>query len=710
MNPLLTCSTGLITFLALSCAGAAEFADLNPGVPSAWPQSYTVKRDKQSGLLTLATTYYRVDQDLRRGGVISRVRLSYGNAENLLVRPLEAFIRDENGNEYSNRNDAAPRVGHTTEGLTEVVTVDSALVDGQGVAAKGVRLKTRLEYRWGYIKVRQEFVSRGDSVRFTELCAASTTLAPSLTSYGYREGITEETGAQPLSFGSCRWGEIASGKMNPIAIQTNYVPRYVMFAERGREGIEWFQSSNIAQWDLQVAGKRGHAEFLVRKTADPAGVQLKLSPYRGDEPLALTTAVFEYYVGIPLREPFAREPWFHTSFNRNRGDWVATDQVKRWAQSGIQTVHCHNDGDYYSDGLFWRDGSYPPYPDMGRYDKVIADCHATGIRVATYFSNKELHPDTPEFQASGAEWARRNLKGELAHNFYRGTNEFGAQMCLRSGWLPFLKFSIDRVLKNHRLDGVYYDWNVALLCYGRHEHPETGAQKGMTAETPHWDIDELMDLMEWTRQRVGPKGLVIVHNTTTPMFAAENFADYVVANEWGYGKWAGKGPKLEELPLEWSLVGARSRGVISYGQLDAKSPPRLKRVFALEALVSGVAPWPLSEEAQELFKVLDPIGEVGTCRFADWRNDAVTLRGERCGSAIYSRPGEAYVVLANLEENAREIECALEPRNLPHPFAPGAAAVIKSGIESAIDVRALTKGGVKVSIPGDSAVLLRVGK
>ena len=80
----------------------------------------------------------------------------------------------------------------------------------------------------------------------------------------------------------------------------------------------------------------------------------------------------------------------------------APSQIQRWAESGIQTVHCHNDGDYYEDGLFWRDGAYPPYPDMDKYDKVIADCHAAGIRVATYFSNKELHPSTPEFQEHGA--------------------------------------------------------------------------------------------------------------------------------------------------------------------------------------------------------------------------------------------------------------------------------------------------------------------
>ncbi len=133
----------------------------------------------------------------------------------------------------------------------------------------------------------------------------------------------------------------------------------------------------------------------------------------------------------------------------------------------------------------------------------------------------------------------------------------GAQMCLRSGWMEFLKGSIDRVLKNHPLDGVYYDWNVALLCCNPLH--EMGRDRAAPAQG-HWDIDELLDLMEWTRNRVGPNGVVIVHNTTTPMFATENFADYVVATEWGYGKWTDRAPDLQDLPLEWSLVGAVPAG------------------------------------------------------------------------------------------------------------------------------------------------------
>ena len=101
--------------------------------------------------------------------------------------------------------------------------------------------------------------------------------------------------------------------------------------------------------------------------------------------------------------------------------------------------------------------------------------------------------------------AQRNLR----HNYYReGVSEFGVQMCPKSGWLEFLKFSIDRVLKNHNLDGVYYDWNVALFC-GNPSHTgkktsdvSTGKTQQTVTNAPagHWDMDELVELMEWTRQ------------------------------------------------------------------------------------------------------------------------------------------------------------------------------------------------------------------
>ncbi|MCX6926448.1 MAG: DUF6259 domain-containing protein [Verrucomicrobia bacterium] len=702
------CALLLLLGLPLSAAESPQM------LPSTWPQAYSVQQDKAAGLLTLSTPYYTVQHDLKRGGAISSIRLTHGKATNLLVLPFETRIQDAAGKIYSDLKETAPRYTTRPDGPNEWVTVESDLRDAEGKSS-GVRVKTDYEYRWGYVKIHKELTFPGKDFRVKDICPVSAVLAPSLSAYGYRDGLTEQEGAPAFAFGSCHWGTV--GTTAAPAIDTPQVPRYVMLANPGVEGLEWFVASDLAQWDLQIAGKRGQGKSLLQTSSTPAGIAFSVSPFQnGQSPIqAPERLTFDYYLGLPLLEGHALKPWFHSSFNRNRGDWVSPEQIQQWAQTGIQTVHCHNDGDYYDDGLFWRDGSYPPYPDMDKYDRVIADCHKVGIRVATYFSNKELHPSTPQFQQHGLEWGRMNRKGDLQHNFFKANSEFGAQMCLRSGWLDALKTNIARVLTDHPLDGVYYDWNVALLCCNpQHER----LKAGQTA-AGHWDIDELLNLMEWTRRRVGPRGLVIIHNTTTPMFATENFADDIVANEWGYGKWSGQGPRLQDLPLEWSLVGARARGVISYGQLDAQSPRRLHRLFALEALLAGVTPWPASPEAIELFQVLRPIGPFDTCRFADWRNQAVTIRGARSASAIYSRPGESWLVLANLDEAAKEVNCVLRPDKLPYPLSSVSTAMLipSSNISTnvsnkpapvSLDARKLTGSGVTLSIPPDTAVLFHV--
>ena len=685
-------------------------------LPRTWPQAYSVERDEASGILSLHTAYYTVEQDLKRGGAVARITLTHGKAANLLVRPLETRVQDESGAVLTDLADPAPAVTHRREGLNEIVTVDCTLKDPAG-RASGLRVKTTLEYRWGYVKIRKELlVPRG--VRLREVCPLSTVLAPSLSRYGYREGITEEENDPPFSFGSNRWGMLRLDHSADRGLSTRFVPRSMIFADPGVEGLEWFVGSDLSQWELQLGGRRGGGQCSLDRRQNPPGLALSVSPLRSaDRAVSLPgTCVFDFYLAFPILEGHAHRPWLHTAFNRNRGDWVSTEEIRRWAEKGIQTVHCHNDGDCFNDGLFWRDGSYPPYPDMDRYDKVLMDCRRVGIRTATYFSNKELHPSTKEFQQHGQQWGRKNRKGDLQHNFSSPNHEYGAQMCLHSGWLDFLKFSIDRVLKNHPLDGVYYDWNVALLCSNPlHE----GNHDGAAPAKGHWDIDELLELMEWTRRRVGPGGLVIIHNTTTPMFATENFADDVVATEWGYPRWTDRAPDLQDLPLEWSLAGAVPRGVISYGLLDAGAPRRLHRLFAVEAFLGGVTPWPASEETFALLPLLKPLGEIGNYRFADWRNEAVTLSHARCAAAVYSRPEEAYLLLANLDPSPREVTCVLHPEKLPCPLAKltsatrlpagGASAVGRvPGDASRLNVRQLAGEGLKTVIPGDGAVVIQV--
>ncbi|MGO8926650.1 MAG: hypothetical protein ACLQU3_07170 [Limisphaerales bacterium] len=126
-----------------------------------------------------------------------------------------------------------------------------------------------------------------------------------------------------------------------------------------------------------------------------------------------------------------------------------------------------------------------------------------------------------------------------------------------------------------------------------------------------------------------------------------------------------------------------------------------------------------SPETFELFTVLSPIGTLGTCRFADWRNQAVTIRGARSASAIYSRPDESWLVLANLDEATQEVSCVLHPDKLSHPLSSVTTATLlpssnastnssDKAVPHPLNAQQLTGGGVTLTIPPDSAVLLHV--
>jgi len=381
--------TALCVVVLLAWAYGAIAAQPEPKSSSTWPQAYSVQRDDTAGILTLRTPFYTVEHDLRQGGAIRRIALTHGKAANLLVRPLETRVRDDRGVVLSDLKDAAPKVTHRRAGLNEIVTVEGALVEQQG-RASGLRVKTTYEYRWGYVRIQKEFRVPAGGVRVEELCPFSTVLVPSLTDYGYREGTTEEEGAPPFNFGSNRWGKLRPEQPSDRPLQTRYVPRSMIFVDPGVEGLEWFVGSDLSQWDLQLTGRRGQGQCSLQPSPDPPGLSLSISPlWSTNSATALTnTCAFDFYIAVPLLEGHAHKPWLHTSFNRNKGNWVSTAEIRSWAEKGYQTVHCHNDGDYYDDGLFWRDGSYPPYPDMDRYDKVLQNCRREGIRTATYFSNK----------------------------------------------------------------------------------------------------------------------------------------------------------------------------------------------------------------------------------------------------------------------------------------------------------------------------------
>jgi hypothetical protein len=160
-------------------------------------------------------------------------------------------------------------------------------------------------------------------------------------------------------------------------------------------------------------------------------------------------------------------------------------------------------------------------------------------------------------------------------------------MCLRSGWLDYIKSYVDLVLRSYPFDGVYFDQNVPIFCnnplhVGERSNGVSGT-KGLgtyaLSATGHLDVDELLEWVEWTRERVGPDGLILVHDTMSPIMAVENFVNAVCNMEFNFGQLSVLMPKPEELPLEWNFAGARSRADIEYGRIARNPTERVRNLF-----------------------------------------------------------------------------------------------------------------------------------
>ena len=735
--------SGQISFAQKIITGSVGNGKQNqPIAKSWWPQEYSVRRDDVAGKLILSTPYYTIEHDLKKGGAIDKISLTHGKAPNLILRPMETSIRlkmessplqadpDAPGgahveDTFSDLNAASPSVVQTKDGRSVVVTVECPLLDREGKPSD-VLVKTVYTYKWGYIKIHKEISTLQKPVKVRNISVLSTLLDPSLTDYGWRPAVSEEMGPTPFTWqnGQIRqWGKIRPGTHFDLPFQTRYVPRYVVLANPGIEGLEWFMADDLSQWDYQITGTPGTGYCELQPSVNPLGIAVAIMPLQlspsydlplGGWVILKGTWTFDYFIGFPLLEGHANKPWLNMSYQVNKGNWVTEEEIRKNAENGTVTMHLHNDGDGNQDGLFWRDGSYPPYPpaEMKKMDAVIGTIHKYGMKTAPYFSNHEFHPSNEVFWEKSEEWGRKpDDQGNLRPNFY-----YGAHMCLKSGWLDYLKYSVDRVLSNHKFDGVYYDWNIALYCnnplhVGKTTtgvSPDKGLGTFALSPTGHWDIEGLLNLMEWTRERVGPEGVVIIHNTLVPMFATENFASYVVGMEFTYGTIMVSMPKPDELPLEWNFAGARSRAVIGYGTIAQDAPKRLYQLHAITTLMTSVAPWPASEEAMALYKILKPLGDIEQYKFEDGRNMAVKLDDRDCITAVYSKTGEAYVLLANVDPNPKKVLVRIDPKSLPNPLATIASAEILGKDVVLLQAANLTEGGEEIMIPADDVVLIRI--
>jgi len=616
------------------------------------PGQMTVRREETH--IVVSTPYYAVRHDLARGGAVCDIRYPNGTNENLLVEPMSCAITTADGDAgvFTDLHEASPQVV-IDEGTEEVSIRFRGKLHRRPGETSAIGYDFLYRYRWGYVRVRKQFLLPDGGIRARDVCVHQYALRSDLSDWGYRPAAEAEGVSDPFGFGACQWGRCRAGRSFDPAVKTRFVPRTIVNGARGIEGLEWSVSSDLAQWRSQLADQPGQGLAGISPVPEIDGIRIAISALslpRGDASLSGKCS-FDFYHGFPVLSSRAHQPFLHATFNRRH--WPTEEGIRSWAEAGIRTAHFHHDGDSGGDGLFWRDGAYPPFgpEDMREYDRVIATCRQYGVRTATYFSNKELHPTTSSFKEHGEEWGRhQDDRGTLRYNPCGHGEVYGAQMCLRSGWLDCLKGSIDKVLTHHELDGVYYDWSMALYCqnpaHAAGAQP-AGADGAPSLTSGHWDIDELLDLMEWTRARVGDDGLIIIHNTMVPCAATENFADHVVAMEWGYGRLSTSAPELDDLPLEWDFFGSRPRGVIAGRCIAEGGDETLARQMALRALVTGSVPWPASKVATEVFEPLRD-HDLTSRRFLTWRKGAARFDQPDLAACVYLSEESAFVVVANL--------------------------------------------------------------
>ncbi|HOK80633.1 MAG TPA: DUF6259 domain-containing protein [bacterium] len=463
------------------------------------------------------------ENEKEKGGTISEIVFKHGTQKNILIEPLSSMILLKEGNNYNRYYESEcknPEI--MIEEKETIVLTSCGTYTRKNGQRTNIKYTTTYHYKdYGLVSITLELNFLNPVKNIISLSILKFSVCGSLNTAGYIPYA--QSGFHPSSFEKVIWKEfVQTPYYNNALLMEKFRPAYFCIIQRRVEGIEIF-SPDIIEDNSFFNNKENTGFYQARYQDIKNIVEIEFSPY-GEWQLPVSMKkgkyLFSYFLGLPFSkgENVVHRPYFHASIDSR---WPNEKQLDILAKSGVKLIRLHND--YREDGPFWHDGCYPPYDkeNMKKMDWVIEQVHKRGMKIVPYFSLKELHPDAPEYKKSGRIWKRTiDRKYSMIHN-YAGTGEFGAQMCLCSGWKEFRKKSIDTVLKKHSFDGVYYDWVASLHCNNPAHY--NGKQ--------HTDIEQLIDLIFWTRKRVGPNGIVFLHLSGVPVMVIENTADIVYTHE-----------------------------------------------------------------------------------------------------------------------------------------------------------------------------------
>ena len=669
----------LTLFLALAlCAADRDLAWLQaPGGGSIQTQV------AQSDRVKVSSPYWRLEFDLRNGGVLDTIVFHQGSGRNLLVDELLSWV-----DHFADGNSPSVEFHSSKEG-------DVTRLEFSGRMAAAGRQPGPVTFRT--LWTISPFVVRADHIIRVEqdLMASSVgigsgSIRADLDEFGARSGpaIDPDRRKQaPATFGKIKGA-------GDRFIDERHAPLYWLFFRRNQEGFDLTAASDLETWESGLAGRTGLGRYEAAVSADGSRIEIHREPLSTTRPARIRKGeyTFSYYLGLPRIVEKSDRRWRHLSFGNH--PWPSDAEVARWAENGVNIARLHND--YATDENFWHDGAWPPYDEKGMAEmrRVIAACHRHNIKVVPYFSIHEFHPKAQGYQENEKQWARTNDQlGSVYHNLW-GKGEFGAQMCPQSGWLERRKQDIEKAYRELGFDGIYYDWVMELACNNKNHDPKL-----------HLGTDGVIDLLAWTRRLVSPSGTLILHlYGKMPSIAFENFADLVVNMEEISG--AEQIMRMGEVPVVTVLAESIPRSPCPSYREDRARERNQNNIAQL--VVLGMFPWSggtggeVYEETLKLFRAFKPY-KLEEHRFRDAYSGAVETAWPDVYGAVYGSRGLALAVVSNTSSTARKnVVWRVDPKALGFSSQPARIGVkdTSTGKSETLPFQALTDGSLVTGLGG----------
>ena len=454
------------------------------------------------------------------------------------------------------------------------------------------------------------------------------------------------------------WRALHGGKRQSDmqAYNSKRLPLSFLVMKRGCEGIEFSLGSDLDEWNAyRTAEKPSCQEFQFAYDHAMHGYRLFVAPYnlRFDGILSGTRS-FHFQLALPhVRKQMAplrlagKIPFGASGGRPFEQRWPTANELTKMAEHGYEILRVHNDADSFRNGIFWRDADYPPYPpdEMEKMNKCLEEVHRLGMRAVPYFSLKELHPDVKEFQLFANLWARRDeTDGPLLYTRYPG-GIWGVQMCLKSDWYAKRLQTIQEVLEKHPFDGVYFDWCMALECFGKNH-----------ADSWHWDYPEFIQLLEQIRKICPPHAEIYLHTSNVPSLVTENLATLLLTEEVAFSS-----INPEMFTPHVHFMNTTSRQICN--MLPAETPSEDLTRLAMCALLHHATVADASDPFQKFYKTNLPWMKTVT-KYTSHHAPGEGWGGvdsPTAGMAYYENDDEVLLVFANLSEKAQLIHWNLLP-------------------------------------------------